>query len=96
MRELELSLESLKLWRRIDADLGIDTGYRTCGILYADDDAQALADHECWLARAIALVGRDALDSRITSADETAALMSGAARRFAGGIYTPGDGRAEP
>lgn len=64
LRELELSLESLKLWRRIDAELGIDTGFRECGILYAADDAKALADHEAWLAR-VALVGRDALDSRI-------------------------------
>jgi glycine/D-amino acid oxidase-like deaminating enzyme len=96
LRELELSLESLKLWRRIDMDLGIDSGYRTCGILYAADNKRALADHEAWLARAIALVGRDALDSRIVSPEETAALMSGASRRFAGGIYTPGDGRAEP
>ncbi|SAK65334.1 FAD dependent oxidoreductase [Caballeronia hypogeia] len=96
LRELELSLESLKLWRRIDAELGIDTGFRQCGILYAADDAKSLADHEAWLARAIALVGRDALDSRIVSPEETAALMTGASRRFAGAIYTPGDGRAEP
>ena len=93
LRELELSLESLKLWRHIDAELGIDTGFRQCGILYAADDAKALADHEAWLARAVALVGRDALDSRIVSPDETGTLMSGAARRFAGGIYTPSDGR---
>ncbi|MFM0324784.1 NAD(P)/FAD-dependent oxidoreductase [Caballeronia glebae] len=96
LRELELSLESLKLWRRIDAELGIDTGFRECGILYAADDAKSLADHEAWLARAVALVGRDALDSRIVSPDETRALMSGTSRRFVGGIYTPGDGRAEP
>ncbi|WP_321793953.1 FAD-binding oxidoreductase [Caballeronia sp. J97] len=96
LRELELSLESLALWRHIDADLGIDTGFRECGILYAADDAKALADHEAWLARAVALVGRDALDSRIVSPDETGALMSCTTRRFAGGIYTPGDGRAEP
>jgi glycine/D-amino acid oxidase-like deaminating enzyme len=96
LRELELSLESLKLWRRIDTELGIDTGFRQCGILYAADDAKALADHEAWLERAIALVGRDALDSRIISPEETAALMPGSTRRFKGGIYTPGDGRAEP
>ncbi|VXC76093.1 D-amino acid oxidase [Burkholderia sp. 8Y] len=96
LRELELSLESLKLWRRMDAELGIDSGYRECGILYAADDAHALADHEAWLTRAIAKVGRGALDSRIVSPDETAALMPGAVRRFAGGIYTPSDGRAEP
>lgn len=89
LRELELSLESLKLWRRIDAELGIDTGYRGCGILYAAADARALADHEAWLERATALVGGDALDSRIVSPEQTAALMQGSVRRFAGGIYTP-------
>ena len=96
LRELELSLESLKLWRELDRTLGIDTGFRECGILYAADDLKALADHESWLARAVGLVGREGIDSRITSSDETAALMPGAACMFPGGIYTPSDGRAEP
>jgi glycine/D-amino acid oxidase-like deaminating enzyme len=67
LRELELSLESLKLWRELDRTLGIDTGFRQCGILYAADDPKALADHESWLARAVGLVGREGIDSRITS-----------------------------
>jgi glycine/D-amino acid oxidase-like deaminating enzyme len=96
LRELELSLESLKLWRELDRTLGIDTGFRECGILYAADDLKALADHESWLARAVGLVGREGIDSRITSSDETAGLMPGAACKFPGGIYTPSDGRAEP
>jgi glycine/D-amino acid oxidase-like deaminating enzyme len=96
LRELELSLESLKLWREIDARLGVETGFRQCGILYAADDARSLDVHEDWLARAQRLVGRDGIDSRIVSADETASLMTGSTRRFAGGIYTPSDGRAEP
>jgi glycine/D-amino acid oxidase-like deaminating enzyme len=96
LRELELSLESLKLWRELDRTLGIDTGFRQCGILYAADDLKALADHESWLARAVSLVGREGIDSRITSSDETAVLMPGVACKFPGGIYTPFDGRAEP
>src|SRR6195952_6152390 len=41
MREFELSIESLKLWRTLDQTLGIDTGFRQCGILYmANDDAK--------------------------------------------------------
>jgi glycine/D-amino acid oxidase-like deaminating enzyme len=96
LRELELSLESLKLWRELDRTLGIDTGFRQCGILYAADDPKALAGHESWLARAVGLVGREGIDSRITSSEETAALMPGAARKFPGGIYTPSDARAEP
>jgi len=62
LRELELSLESLKLWREMVRTLGIDTGFRECGILYAADDLKALADHENWLARAVGLVG---LEERI-------------------------------
>ncbi|MDN7180864.1 FAD-binding oxidoreductase [Caballeronia sp. SEWSISQ10-4 2] len=96
LRELELSLESLKLWRELDRTLGIDAGFRQCGILYAADDPKALADHESWLARAVGLVGREGIDSRITSSEETLALMPGAARKFSGGIYTPSDARAEP
>ena len=96
LRELELSIQSIKLWRELDRTLGIDTGFRECGILYAADDLKALADHESWLARAVGLVGREGIDSRITSSDETAALMPGAAYKFPGGIYTPSDGRAEP
>ena len=96
LRELELSIQSIKLWRELDRTLGIDTGFRECGILYAADDLKALADHERWLARAVGLVGREGIDSRITSSDETAALMPGAAYKFPGGIYTPSDGRAEP
>ncbi len=51
LRKLELSLESLRLWQQIDEEFGIDTGYCTCGILFAADDAKALADHEAWLGR---------------------------------------------
>ncbi|WP_174363070.1 FAD-dependent oxidoreductase [uncultured Caballeronia sp.] len=96
LRELELSIESLKLWRKLDQTLGIDTGFWQSGILYAADNEEALADHESWLARAVERVGRDGIDSRITSGSETAALMPGASRMFAGGIFTPSDGRAEP
>ena len=46
LRELELSLESLKLWRELDAKLGIDTGFRQSGILYAADTPEELADRK--------------------------------------------------
>ncbi len=70
-----------RVWRRLDMDLGIDSGYRTCDILYAADDKKARAGHEAWLERALALVARDALDSLIVSSDQVASLMTGAALR---------------
>ncbi len=96
LRELELSLESLRLWRELDATLGIDTGFRQSGILFLADKDSELADHEAWLDRAVAMVGRERLDSRMVASEETSRLMQGAARRFPGGIYTASDGRAEP
>lgn len=84
LRELELSLESLKLWRELDAKLGIDTGFRQSGILYAADKPEELADYEGWLKRALARVGRDRLDSRVIGADEAGQLVPGASRKCQG------------
>lgn len=95
MREFELSIESLKLWRTLDAKLGIETGFNQCGILYMTAKDETLADHRSWLERARHVAG-DAFDTREVGAKEVAALLPGATRTFKGGLYTPGDGRAEP
>ncbi|AXV84798.1 NAD(P)/FAD-dependent oxidoreductase [Ralstonia solanacearum] len=100
LRELPLSIESLRMWRTMGPKLGMDTGFRQSGILYVAADAHALAKHERWLSQARALLGNDALKSRMTSAAETASLMPGVSRSAAGGMtggmYTPADGQAEP
>ncbi|PLZ04449.1 D-amino-acid oxidase [Burkholderia sp. WAC0059] len=94
-RELLLSIESLKLWRTLDRTLGIETGFNPCGILYMTDDAKALDEHRAWLAQAREMAG-DAFDTREIDGTEVASLLPGATRRFLGGLYTAGDGRAEP
>jgi len=100
LRELPLSLESMRLWRQMDRQLGIDTGFRQSGILYATGNADQLAEHERWLSRARALLGDQALSSRVVSAAETAELMPGVAQpggsAITGGFFTPTDGQAEP
>jgi glycine/D-amino acid oxidase-like deaminating enzyme len=95
LRELELSIESLKLWRSLDASLGIATGFRQSGILYMTDDEATMEEHRDWLQRAKQLAG-DTFDTRVVDADDIAQLLPGASRRFKGGLYTAGDGRAEP
>jgi len=45
LRELELSIESVKLWRTLDTSLGIDTGFRQCSILYMTGDETTMAEH---------------------------------------------------
>ncbi|MFJ1299310.1 NAD(P)/FAD-dependent oxidoreductase [Pseudomonadota bacterium AL_CKDN230030165-1A_HGKHYDSX7] len=94
MREYALAVESLRLWRTIDRDLGIDTGFRECGILYAADDAARQQELETWISRVRAEFG--AVPTHVLSGAEVDARVPGASRRFAGGIHTPTDGCAEP
>jgi glycine/D-amino acid oxidase-like deaminating enzyme len=95
MREFELSIESLKLWRTMDRTLGIDTGFTQCGILYMSENDAKMNDHRVWLEKARQLAG-DAFDTREVDSQTVAGLLPGATKTFKGGLYTPGDGRAEP
>ncbi|MEW6342846.1 MAG: FAD-binding oxidoreductase [Paraburkholderia sp.] len=95
MREFQLSIESLKLWRKMDAALGIDTGFNQCGILYMTAEDSMMDNHRVWLDKARNLAG-DAFDTREIDGRSVAELLPGATKAFKGGLYTPGDGRAEP
>jgi glycine/D-amino acid oxidase-like deaminating enzyme len=95
MREFALSIESLKLWRKLDAALGIDTGFNQCGILYMTDEDAVMDSHHVWLDKARNVAG-DAFDTRLVDGSTVGALLPGATKAFKGGLYTPGDGRAEP
>jgi len=90
--ELPLMLEAHRLWDRLEAETGRATGLVRAGVLYLAADAARLARYEGWLGTARA----HGLDTRLLSAAEVAAMLPGAARRFAGGLLTPSDGRAEP
>lgn len=91
-REIPLATESLKIWDMLDQRVGGDTGFRRSGILYISETDEDVANCNSWLA----LARPYGVDSRQIGADETAALMAGAAVRYKGGLYTPSDGRAEP
>src|SRR5579863_4216860 len=95
MREFELSIESLKLWRKMDATLGIDTGFNQCGILYMTAEDTVMDNHRVWLDKARHVAG-DAFDTREVDGMSVAELLPGATKAFKGGLYTSGDGRAEP
>ena len=95
MREFALSIESLKLWRKMDAALGIDTGFNQCGILYMTDEDSVMDSHHVWLDKARHVAG-DTFDTRVVDGSAVAGLLPGATKAFKGGLYTPGDGRAEP
>jgi len=91
-RELPLVVEAMRLWDQMETLVGRDVGFRRTGILYLCENDADVAHHRGWIARA----GAHALDTRIISGPELAALLPGATRPFHAALYTASDGRAEP
>jgi glycine/D-amino acid oxidase-like deaminating enzyme len=91
-RELPLVIESLRLWQGMNQTVEAETGFRTCGIMYLSDTPEELAQLETWLEHARAYQ----LDTRVIDAAEVARLLPGSSKTWAGALYTPSDGRAEP
>ena len=92
LREIPLILESLRLWRVMNDMVGGETGFRNSGTLFLCDKEADLKRYEPWLDHAHDYQ----IDSRLISGKEVALLLPGFSRRFAGGLHTPSDGRAEP
>jgi glycine/D-amino acid oxidase-like deaminating enzyme len=91
-REIPLVIEALRLWEGMNERVQAETGFRRSGILYACETDEEMATRESWLEYARPYQ----LDTRLIGADEVAAQLPAAGRRFKGGLHTPSDGRAEP
>ncbi|HEY8288114.1 MAG TPA: FAD-binding oxidoreductase [Acetobacteraceae bacterium] len=92
-REIPLAIEALRLWAELDTLLGAETGFRRSGIVYLCRTQEELAHREAWLNQA----GRPhQLDSRLLTRDEAGRVLPGLAGTWAGALFTPSDGRAEP
>src|SRR5262245_55761602 len=90
--ELPMAMRSLRCWRDFARTGGEDTGFHEGGSLFLAEDAAQLDELAEWLP-----VAREhALDTRILSRDELSGILTGGGERFAGALYTPSDGRAEP
>ena len=91
-RELPLVLESLRLWREMNARLGEETGFRERGTLYLCPDEAWLRKREAWLPYA----REYGVDSRILRGEQINRVLEGSVGRWVGALYTPHDGVAEP
>ena len=91
-REMPMIVESLRIWRTIEAQTGEDVGYSEGGCLFTARKPGEFANFEAWLP----VAKEYGLDTRIVEGDELAALVGTAASQWLGGIYTASDGRAEP
>lgn len=90
--DIPLALASDRLWAMMPHRLGSDVGYRQAGIMFVARTQAQMALYEGWLKS----VAHLSLDSRLLSRHEIAAMVPGGRGQWAGGIYTPSDGRAEP
>ena len=91
-REMPMIVESLKIWRGLEAEIGEDVGFREQGVLYAATDAKQMQEYADW----IDAVRDYHLDSRMIDGKELQQLVRGAAVEWKGALYTASDGCAEP
>ena len=90
--EVPLALESLRQWDTMAARVGGEVGFTRAGACYLCETPAEIAAYEAWLNAA----RKWQVQSRILTSDEVADVLPGSSRRWAGALYTPNDGRAEP
>src|SRR5271156_3289095 len=91
-REMPLIVQSLSLWRDMNRLTESDTGFRECGVLYVAESEADEARFADWMDMAKPYD----IGTRIVRGADLAALMPGASRTYAGAMYVPTDGCAEP
>ncbi|MFZ2981768.1 MAG: FAD-binding oxidoreductase [Sphingobium sp.] len=90
--DLPLAMASERLWAAMPERVGADVGYRQAGIMYLCRSDAEMAGHRAWLDA----ISGASLDSRLLGPADIDRLVPGGTGGWAGGIYTPSDGRAEP
>lgn len=90
--DVPLALAADRLWAAMAERTGRDVGYRQSGIMFLSRTPEQLAEHQAWLDS----VSNLSLDSRILSAREIEAQVPGGQGNWAGALFTPSDGCAEP
>lgn len=91
-RELPLIIESLRVWRGLDAALDQPTGFQKAGVMYVARSESEMASFEAWAD----VAGQYQLDSRLMGKDELSDFLPDMKTSYPGALYTASDGRAEP
>lgn len=90
--EIPLAIESLSLWKGLNARIGDETGFTQTGIAYLCRNVRQEAEYEAWLEHARAY----GLDSRLLRKEELRQHLPGMSDGFTAALHTSTDGRAEP
>ena len=90
--ELPLMIESNRIWRTAERELGADIEWTQGGNLALARDPVRIAFFKEWLA-----VARETgLDSRFLTPTDVSAVLPEVQGRWRGAMFTPSDGHAEP
>ena len=90
--ELPLMIESNRLWRGLEAELGADIEWVQGGNLALAASEERMALFEEWLG----IARQVGLDTRLLRQRDLEAVAPGMHGSWVGGMYTPSDGHAEP
>ena len=91
-RELPMMLESMRIWDRLEVEIGEDVGFTRAGCLYMTRSDKVLEKYTRWLA-----IAQDfGMDTQVLEGKELDKYVSGASSRWLGAMYTASDARAEP
>lgn len=91
-RELPTSGLAMRLWDEMTQDIGLDLGFRRCGLIYATDDPKQLAEWDSWRDVAKQYNVR----TRMLSAAEANEKIPAKGRKWIGGVHSIDDGKGEP
>lgn len=90
--EVPIAMDSIDLWEELAQQLGKGIGFSREGILIMAGTDKTLTEYEAWLD----IAGKYGLDTHMLSAKELGDAINVDAGKWKGGLFTPGDGRAEP
>lgn len=90
--DVPLALAADRLWAEMPVRIGQSVGYKQCGVMFLSQTDKQMAIHEAWSNS----VQSFSIGSQLLSAKEIDEYVPGGKGQWAGGIYTPSDGRAEP
>ena len=92
VRELPMMIESMNIWRGLEAEIGEDVGFTQGGCLVVARKQEELDEYAEWLR----IAKEHGLDTRIITGRELEEQVGPAASQWLGAMYTASDGRAEP
>ena len=91
-REMPMIVESLRIWRGLEDEIGEKVGFHEQGVLFSADTDKDMNQYAGLLNTA----AEYGVDTRLIEGPELKSLVRGATIDWLGALYTPSDGRAEP